>query len=177
MCLMINDKTKPPCAKSRKFVYKIVRKRNGQYLNLFTTSATHIFNLGELTVSDRHEHYICEENYVSFGFHAVHSEKVAKNLINHIVDSMCRWSIDFNGNLTETRHWRGCQFAILKCAVTFDDHIADGTFEIPTVYYCESSVYNKLTPVEEIFVCEHEIVDMVNAELNKEEYKGINYEK
>lgn len=168
MCLKVdNDKRKPACAKSRKFVYKVMNKdSNDIYSNLFPLAEHHVYKLGELAISNRSRKYASLinqnmspfEGIVIYGFHVVHSKKDAKKIIRGIDHHIYK-----QAKLTGERYdayidqWEDHRMAIVKCSVSFDDHIADGTYEDDTVSV-KSSVYDKLTPIEEIFVTDRKSI-------------------
>lgn len=176
MCLMINEKTKPPCAKSRKFVYKVVRKHvdcRAEYRNIFFSARPHVYCLGRKTESDRNlmikqPFFRNEHHIVTFGFHALNSKRVAKKLLNNIIRSVYDYNVH-NGKLDTIadNHWYNYKIAIIKCAVDFEDHIADGDFTLDPKFTTTSSVYDKLIPVEEVFVEKMSMIDLIRRHARK----------
>lgn len=190
MCLHKNfNNPKPSCAKARKYVYKVVRKDgNGTYHNLFKVAEHCQYSLGNLAISNRQEKIanlkafsFMEDRNITYGFHVVHSKKAAQKIVKQLekrlYETAIKLGIDY---LSRVQSWNGRRLAILKCIVSFENnHVADGWFK-DSGLIVPSSVYDILIPVEEIFVADRNVIDVINEKLqqsitdNKEIHNVLN---
>lgn len=151
MCLDISlnsAKHKPRHARCRTFVYKLAKKgADGKYGNLYTTiCGFHAFKFGFENQSTRHDAQFSSREMgrcqIEEGFHFVHSLKMAKLFLKDTLQ------YDF-------AKLDCVSLVILKCKVSFKDHVADGHFRFGNGHVV-SSVYTKMIPVEESYIHVHE---------------------
>lgn len=166
MCLdVLKCSVKPASSKRRKTVYKIVRSyQDGSYRNLFAGNDM-IYRDNVMARSNRSVELPAQfankysESHdgpiVNYGIHVFMSLRNAKAFMaeyQNAIDKILKKFENIPEELAEFHaHWGNAKMAIIKCAVSSDDHVADGVFSVIGGKTYKSAVYDRIIPNKMIY--------------------------